>query len=328
MLGLTDDTGPLPYFPAKLGTPVQHPSEGDRKDGRIGSQHYEAWRESFAIEPTSWTERSEAEAFTERKRGGGYFHVIVGEPGAGKTRLLEEWFRRWWTGEAGSLSFGMRVPVLVRLRQLESADARLNPDQLADQLWDLAQADARLLTPNVAHLYRPERARLFRPVWLLDGLDELSSGAPLEDWLRAIAILPGDVVATCRTVVWQAERAISGGVRPRRVETILPLRTDADRARFLHPALRDGADHLTALLGRHAALSPLAGNPLLLGLAELLWRETPDFLPASRAEFYRRAVAVLWRRRVSSHLRNRTGDRDRVLERLAEQMDGFFCFTI
>lgn len=314
-----DDTGSLPYFPARLGTPAPREKPG-QEDGRITPGHYDAWRESFAVDIQSWSERPEVGAFAELRRGATGFQVILGEPGAGKTRLLEEWYGRWWEEAPRLATFGMRVPALVRLRRLEAPDAGLSNAAFADRLWALAELEAGALPRDQADLYRPERARLFRPVWLLDGLDELSPAAPLSDWLRAFATLPGEAVATCRTAVWQDGRAASSGTRPLRVETIMPLRTDADRAVFLRPALGDDADRLAALLGRHAPLSLLAGNPLLLDLAAMLWRENPGLLPASRAEFYRCAVAALWQRRAPEALRDRTGDRDCVLERLAAQM--------
>lgn len=70
-----DDTSPLPYFPARLGMPVERRPKDSREDapegGRIDPRRYEAWRESFAIEPKSWSERPEAEhGIAGRRRTG------------------------------------------------------------------------------------------------------------------------------------------------------------------------------------------------------------------------------------------------------------------
>ena len=326
---LTADNGPLPYFPARLGWPVQGKSKGGSEDVRVSPRQYEAWRESFAVEPQSWQERSETAAFAELRRGGAGPQVILGEPGAGKTRLLEEWASRWWTDGCSSVAFGMRLAVLIPLRLVAVSNGMVTPYRsgddgegaLADGLWRLAGSPAG--SPISGRFALPQRrgqARLFSPVWLLDGLDELPCEFPLADWLRAFAMLPGDVVITCRTAVWQAERSLAGATGSWHVETVMPLRSAIDRAAFLRPGLGIEADRLAAQLSRHAALSPLASNPLLLDLAALLWREDPGLLPASRVEFYRRAVAVLWKRKVPVALRDRTGDRDRVLEILAVRM--------
>ena len=319
---------PSPYFPARLGRPVQGRSKGDREDGRVSPGRYEAWRESFAVEPQFWQERSESEAFAELRRGGTGLQVILGEPGAGKTRLLEEWASRWWTEGCSSVAFGTRMAVLIPLRLVALSNGTVTPypsdddgeGGLADRLWRLAVSPPG--PPGTGRSALPKRcgqARLFRPVWLLDGLDELPPEFPLADWLRAFAMLPGDVVTTCRTAVWQTERSL-GGKESWRVETVMPLGSEADRAAFLRPGLGIEADILAGELSRHPALSPLSGNPLLLDLTALLWHEDPVLLPASRGEFYRRAVAVLWKRKVPVSIRDRTGDRDRVLEMLAGRM--------
>lgn len=319
MPDLPDDTGPLPYFPVRLGTPVGRSKKPSGDEGQLAPRDYEAWRESFVVERQAWSERAEVDAFAELCRGGTGFQLILGEPGAGKSRLLEEWFRRWWIGGGTVASFGERVPVLVRLRFLKPVDIELADASFADRLWALAERERHLLSPGAAGHYRPERARCYRPIWLLDGIDELPVEVPLSDWLPRLGTLPGTVAATCRTAVWQAER-LMGQIGLRRAETILPLRSGDEQANFLRPVLGEAADRLAGFLDRHATLSPLAGNPLLLGLVRELWQEDPGLLPTSRAAFYRGAVARLWRRKVPREVLDQTRERDRVLARLAERM--------
>ncbi|WP_044559626.1 NACHT domain-containing protein [Azospirillum sp. B4] len=296
-----------PYFPARLGTPVQR-GQLDGEEGGSRLPRYEAWREGF--DHGILAERPEAAVLDELLRVGDGLTLILGEPGAGKSRLLEHWAGRTRPAAPG---YGVLVPLLLPLRHLKGQSSLVDPalrgPALADALWALGEPGADV----------PTNGRCFRPLWLLDGLDELPADPPLRDWLKRLPSLPGVMVATCRTAVWQAAE-LGSAPRPRQIETIMPLRPGRERIDFLRPALGPNAETLAAQLDAQPALSPLAGNPMLLQLAALLWAEDPGRLPASRDQFYRRAVAALWHRRVLPEARDRTRERDRVLVRLADRM--------
>ncbi|TWB33099.1 NACHT domain-containing protein [Nitrospirillum pindoramense] len=306
-----------PYFPARLGMLVQR-GRFSWEDEHIQPPRYEAWRETFVPGPDAWKELPEAAALQELLRVEDGLTVILGEPGAGKSRLLEHWAEQVRPEAPG---YGALGPLLLPLRRLCDLPPRLDrPDPrdpslrgggLADVLWALGE-------PGV-----PGEGRFFRPLWLLDGLDELPDGQPLADWLMRFHTLPGAVAVTCRTAVWQG----GGGELAQRasgaVQTLMPLRSQAERSAYLAPTLgRTEAAILAAALDCHSALTPLAGTPLLLTLAAELWREDKTPLPTSRAAFYRRVVGNLWKRRLPKEgQRYRTRERDRVLERLAATMD-------
>ncbi|WP_049974352.1 NACHT domain-containing NTPase [Azospirillum sp. B4] len=306
----------ITYVPARLGTPVFREARNRVEDKIRLPQNYEAWREGIAVQEQAWEERPEPQVLDEL-RSGTAFKVILGEPGAGKSRLLEHWAERARPAAPG---YGTLVPLLLPLRRLQHLPPRQDhpdPRDLAVQGEGLADALWALGDPGL-----PGQGRSFRPLWLLDGLDELPDTGSLGDWLKRFRTLPGAVTVTCRTAVWQGLTGELVGQGIVRVETLMPLRPGAERAAFLVPALGLAeAASLAAALDRNAALATLGGNPLLLTLAALVWLEDKALLPASRAAFYRRAVAALWKRRFPVEgPQYRTRERDQVLERLAATM--------
>ncbi len=302
----------MEFFPLTLG--VQEPRArreekreegGNRGPGASRRPTYEVWREGLSG-PEEEVDAHPAEDVLRR-----LMHedpalpprpwVLLGEPGAGKTSLLEHWHATWLRAlERPRL--GMRVPVLVRLRDVPRGAFAGDPALVADGLWakGLAAAqDKARGTAAAAAFALP--GRLVTPVWLLDGLDEM--GTPLADaglW-DALRALPGEAVLSCRTAVFQPARAEVAG-RIAGEWRILGLRSEEEQARFLAQAYAaEGRDPARApgvvrALNANPALRPLAAVPLLLGLVA----EAGDrlVLPATRAAFYEAATAALWERRL------------------------------
>jgi hypothetical protein len=247
--------------------------------------------------------------------------VFLGEPGAGKTRLLEHWHATWLRA-LGRPRLGTRVPVLVRLRDLPREVLAGDPAKVADEMWVRGLAAGRsetIAAESAKVLDLPPR--LFAPVWLLDGLDELA--APLADaglW-EMLRALPGEVVLTCRTAVFQPARA-EATRRIGREWRILGLEP-AQQSAFLAGAYTaNGVDPSCATtvvrdLNANSALRPLATVPLLLELIA----EAGDRLvmPANRAAFYEEATAALWERRLRDRpaLLDLTPERDAALAAIA-----------
>ncbi|WP_148293802.1 hypothetical protein, partial [Azospirillum sp. B4] len=121
----------IPYFPARLGTPVTRPTpDREQLGSRDGANlpHYEAWRESFAPPSSSWEERPEAQVLDDL-RGGAGFHIILGEPGAGKSSLLQHWADQVRPATPG---YGALVPLLLELGRLHDLPARMKHPGLLD----------------------------------------------------------------------------------------------------------------------------------------------------------------------------------------------------
>lgn len=128
------------YFPLTLGIRRRRVQAPERADAPP-RYTYDSWREGAQRPQEEYEEHPEArvlEALQQSPSAASTrYWVILGEPGAGKTTLLDDWFVRW----AHSLDapcLGMRV--LVRLRELEAADLKLEGERLADRLWELGVA--------------------------------------------------------------------------------------------------------------------------------------------------------------------------------------------
>jgi len=292
-----------PFLPPRLGRRVRDERRPDDERRPHGPPD-EAWRETparfdgFRVET-----KPEAAVFSELRRDatrGSWVQPILGEPGAGKSRLLREW--------AGRL-IGEGSPVaLIPLRRRD--------------VWDIGGDFAARLTTigdeHAAALGLPASAD-GRRVWLLDGLDEVPDAAWSAGLGAALTALPGAKIATCRAAVFEGRRAGLGegvGATWRPTVEIQPLDRDERRA-FLAdrlPAARAG--ELVAAIEASEALRELAGSPLLLGLMAMVGIP----LPTARAAFYERAETELARRR---HIATETAVWSRArtaLDELAERM--------
>jgi hypothetical protein len=318
------------FFPLTLGLPKPRPPPRERDETEPHlprrARDEEAWRESLSAPPEEVEEHPEA-AVLARLRASPPPRpwVILGEPGAGKTRLLEHWHATWLR-DLGAPRLGMAVPVLVRLREVAAATLREPPEVMADRLWDHALATGEAEAKGFASASVFDRPRrLVTPVWLLDGLDELA-GHPGDAGLWAkLRALPGAVVLTCRTAVFQqVQREVAGWHAP--PWRILGLKPGDEQTAYLRLALEaDGKDparapDLIRALNDNAALRPLAAIPLLLSLVAEVCDDVERL--ANRAAFYATATCTLWQRKLADRpeLLDLDADRDRALAALAETM--------
>jgi predicted NACHT family NTPase len=233
------------------------------------------------------------------------FWLILGEPGSGKTTLLETWFK----GLASRVAepyLGAMVPALVRLRLLPTdVWKRKDEIELADALWECAVPEKALLDGGLVEAYAPKYRRNFHPIWLLDGLDELlpeTTGD--ESFFQGLANLPGIKVISARTAVFESQRKLAERYKLGEYD-ILGLRAP-EQNEFLRKALPGDpgkADKLSAGIQQNTQVRLLATNPLMLSLmAEAAAGSGGGeiALPASRAEFYRRAVDEMWHRKLKT----------------------------
>ena len=259
------------YHPLVLGVARPRGPDSSGPDGRRGGEAttHEAWREGVSRPGEDYERHPEGQAFARLRSAASQertrLWVVLGEPGAGKSRLLNEWFRRW-AADLGDPRLGLPVPVLVRLRRLTPPELHLGQEEFADWLWEQGLGERGLLDQPRDAVYRAGASRLFRPVWLLDGLDEVAPSVPRADLLSGLAALPGLKLLTCRTAVFQAQREAIAPYQERGAEyEILPL-GPAERRQFLAARLGDPARaaKLGGLVDGSAQLAGLAGNPLML----------------------------------------------------------------
>lgn len=317
------------FHPLTLGVVRRRAASLPGSDAQVASPRlaYDSWREGLEVGVGVEEEQPEAAVLEQLRAPAAPLRgawLVLGEPGAGKSRLLAEWHARWLAA-LGPPGLGARVPILVRLREATEGDLALGGEALADRLAALAwPAVTAAVKGGGAAALATLPPRLFAPVWLLDGLDEAPLPAGEAGLWDRLASLPGDVVVTCRTAVFEAARRdVAGHVG--KEWRILGLRPDEQPA-FLARALEaEGFDAspaatTVASLNGNAALRPLAAVPLLLRLvAEAAGRLV---LPHNRAGFYADATEALWARRLQgmSTLFDLAAERDAALTALARAM--------
>src|SRR5208282_1505728 len=256
--------------------------------------------------------------------------LLLGEPGAGKSTLLEWWFDAWAFGLSG-LYLGLAIPVLIRLKELQPDDFHCDDKEFSERLWrkhGAGTGSARLADHPAMGIYEPDRGRAFRPIWLMDGLDEIPSGQD-EVIFERLVNLPGRKVVTCRTAVFEAMRDRA----ERYVEkefALLPL-DQFEQITFIDEVLEaqgrttSNSKGLLQQLQQHTALRDLVTRPLTLQLVA-----EGEGLPRTLSAFYRNVVDRMWNR--TDRLKEEEAarlycSRDAVLMRLAKQMalDRFEC---
>ena len=323
----------MDFFPLTLGIPKPRANREKTEERKPGVPRltYETWREGLSGPEEDTDAHPAADVLSRLVRGDPTLPprpwVILGEPGSGKTSLLEHWHATWLRA-LPRLCLGMRVPVLVRLHDVPREVLAGDPATVADTLWAKGVAAGQgAARSTVAAGVFALPARVFTPVWLLDSLDELAAppitSRGLWDMLRA---LPGEAVLTCRTAVFQPARTETAG-RVGKEWRLLGLKPEEEQAQFLARAYAaqgwdpSRASEAVRELNVNPALRPLAAVPLLLRLvAEAGPRLT---FPATRAEFYDDATNALWARRLNDRpeLFDLAPERDAALAALAAVMD-------
>ncbi|MBW4475234.1 MAG: NACHT domain-containing protein [Stenomitos rutilans HA7619-LM2] len=252
--------------------------EQGQLEADLSSEALEHYRREYFQQPS----RKAFEAIAGSPRA-----VILGDPGAGKSSLLQYLALEWVEGKTETL------PLLIELREYAIAQANsflefLHRGRGADWQFDQQQLHQYLLE-------HPTRV-------MFDGLDEVfdraTQSSVTNDIIRFTQQYPqAKVLVTSRIIGYNPERLQQAEFKH---FTIQPLDTDEIHEfidRWYTLALLDDPDkprlvqRLKDAIAHSKAIQNLADNPLLLTMMAILNRRQE--LPRDRADLYDQASRVL-----------------------------------
>ena len=299
------------YYPLRLGPRKLKPLKNGRLDEQSTQHGSEVWRNGVECDEYEDKRIPEAQVLAEIQEKAStaenLFWLILAEPGAGKTKLMNAWFRQW-VCDSQTTGYGSTVPLLVNLRDLKPDFIDLDLEALGDKLWSLGVENADYLLESAIRMdlvYRTSRARLHRITWLLDGLDELPPELLQERFFRKLAQLPGFKVITCRTAVYQAigwelrqyqlqEYDLLGLESDEQLEFLAQAIGDDEEARALYNQLEcNSSMRRLASNPCNSSMRRLASNPMMLTFIAIIGRHME--LPYNRAGFYQKSIVEIWR---------------------------------
>jgi len=312
------------YFPLRLGQRRRKYVSPRLDSPSVLSKRTEVevvrWREErnrLEIDIDELPEAQVLEGFRWASSGQSHrFWVILGEPGAGKSKLLDAWFERLVPPE-NELRLGIRIPALVRLREIDSKELSGTPEEVAVHLWQHAIRCSALLPHTRSDIFKTGRGPFFTPIWLLDGMDEIETLSHGEALFQKIAALPGIKVVSCRTAVFERYRRSAEPYIHRAYE-VLGLSSN-EQLSFLTSVLdRDRAVLMYKAISGAPSIRSMSSNPLML---TLLAEQESIRIPESRAAFYSEAVREMWSRKLGAAEGERfAAHRETVLVQLALSM--------
>lgn len=215
--------------------------------------------------------------------------VVLGDPGAGKSSLLQYLALEWVEGNTDTL------PLLIELREFALADSASFLDFLhrgrgVDWQFDQQQLHQHLLEAPTLVMF--------------DGLDEIfdraTQSAVIDDIIRFAQQYPqARVLVTSRIVGYNHERLQHSGFRHFTIQSLdtdeihefidrwydLSMGSDPDRER-LKQRLNDAVTN-------SKAIQNLADNPLLLTMMAILNKDEKEGLPQNKVDLYQKASELL-----------------------------------
>jgi predicted NACHT family NTPase len=222
--------------------------------------------------------------------------VVLGDPGSGKSSLLQFLALRWARIEDPTLLYTQPLPLLVELREYDRWQCASGKSFV--RFLHEGQTWHRLNQSDLDRKLRVHGAT----VLLLDGLDEIFDAARREDVLNNIQLFSNDypetkVIVTSRVFGYKQQRLSDAEFRHFMLQDL----DDEQVAEFLdrwHETTFDRSgdrdfkkERLAKALRESPAIRELGGNPLLLTMMSILNRSQE--LPRDRVRLYEQASRVL-----------------------------------
>jgi len=267
---------PMRYdLPLDLKRQLQ--AEG-RLEADLSPEALEHYRHEYFQQPA----RKVLEAVADSQRA-----VILGDPGSGKSSLLQYLALEWVEGKTGKL------PLLIELREFA-----INPSANFLEFLHRGRGVDWQFDQQQLHQHLLESPTLV----MFDGLDEVFDRATqstiIDDIIRFSQQYPKiQVLVTSRIIGYNPERLQQSGFRQLTIQSLdtdeihefinrwydLSMGSDPDKVR-LKQRLKDA-------IANSKAIANLADNPLLLTMMAILNRRQE--LPRDRADLYDQASRVL-----------------------------------
>jgi hypothetical protein len=222
--------------------------------------------------------------------------VILGDPGSGKSSLLQFLALRWARIEDANLRYTQPLPLLIELRDYnrwQCSGGKSFPRYLHE-----ASTWHRLNQQTLDHLLKQPG----RVVLLLDGLDEVFDPAQRQDVINDIHRFsneyPGTrLVVTSRVVGYQPQRLRDAEFRHFMLQDLDDGQIGAFLDKWHEVTFDDQAEaagknqRLRTAIKNSKSIAQLAGNPLLLTMMAILNRHQE--LPRDRVDLYQQCSRLL-----------------------------------
>jgi Cdc6-like AAA superfamily ATPase len=137
------------YYSRRLASRRSKPERSkDSLSESSAPRHYDVWREGAGAVWAEYEELPEERVFKQLETiPANRFILILGEPGAGKTSLIENWFVQLATKVAQQKHLGITVPILIHFRQVPPATWQINNEhKFVDALWNSATVEKALVS--------------------------------------------------------------------------------------------------------------------------------------------------------------------------------------
>jgi hypothetical protein len=311
------------YVQRRLGT-RRHVVARERATRKFNVPAYEHWAEALNQHELEYSDSAEEQVLRELLESAlkpSKLWVVLGEPGAGKTRWVERCLQRCVANLPVTPFDGALLPILVQLRGLPGLPN--NDVDLTEFFW--ARASLADLQAQRPRWYAFERRKRFVPIWFLDGWDEALKEYHSANFTSRLLLLPGLKLITCRTAVFanlvQKPKLIDA-LDPQRRYTLRDL-SDAEQIALLRRyEPKDGtAAELQRSLREHVPLRFIAANPLLLDLMGQMHAAGVLKLPGSRSSFYRQTIEYKWATKFETRDLVMEANASRVLTGLAASLE-------
>ena len=150
----------MEFFPLSLGRPKPRAKREEAQEHEPNAPRltYDAWREGLSGSEEEVNVHPAEDVLSRLMRDDPALPmrpwVVLGEPGAGKTSLLEHWHVTWLRA-LPQPCLGMRVSILVRLRDVQREVLAGDPATVADTLWEkgLAAGKSKAMGTRAAQVF-------------------------------------------------------------------------------------------------------------------------------------------------------------------------------